>query len=88
MVYLFLKGNVQFILDFLVKDLKSGYLMIGLSILFENWFCIVGGEEMVVFMMFVCDCELVYEILLNCVQVLEILNIDCEFVDSLCIVIV
>ena len=81
--YPLLKGNAQFILDFLAKDPKSGYLMTGPSISPENWFRIVGGEEMVASMMPACDRELAYEILSNCVQASEILNTDREFADSL-----
>ena len=81
--YPLLKGNAQFILDFLAKDPKSGYLMTGPSISPENWFRTAGGEEMVACMMPACDRELAYEILSNCVQASEILNTDREFADSL-----
>lgn len=81
--YPLLKGNAQFILDFLAKDPKSGYLMTGPSISPENWFRTAGGEEMVASMMPACDRELAYEILSNCVQASEILNADREFADSL-----
>ena len=81
--YPLLKGNAQFILDFLAKDPKSGYLMTGPSISPENWFRTVGGEEMVASMMPACDRELAYEILSNCVQASEILDTDREFADSL-----
>ena len=81
--YPLLKGNAQFILDFLAKDPKSGYLMTGTSISPENWFRTAGGEEMVASMMPACDRELAYEILSNCVQASEILNTDREFADSL-----
>ena len=81
--YPLLKGNTQFILDFLAKDPKSGYLMTGPSISPENWFRTAGGEEMVASMMPACDRELAYEILSNCVQASEILNTDREFADSL-----
>ena len=81
--YSLLKGNAQFILDFLAKDPKSGYLMTGPSISPENWFRTAGGEEMVASMMPACDRELAYEILSNCVQASEILNTDREFADSL-----
>ena len=76
--YPLLKGNAQFILDFLAKDPKSGYLMTGPSISPENWFRTAGGEEMVASMMPACDRELS-----NCVQASEILNTDREFADSL-----
>ena len=81
--YPLLKGNAQFILDFLAKDPKSGYLMTGPSISPENWFRTAGGEEMVASMMPACDRELAYEILSNCVRASEILDTDCEFADSL-----
>ena len=81
--YPLLKGNAQFILDFLAKDPKSGYLMTGPSISPENWFRTAGGEEMVASMMPTCDRELAYEILSNCVQASEILDTDREFADSL-----
>ena len=81
--YPLLKGNAQFILDFLAKDPKSGYLMTGPSISPENWFRTAGGEEMVASMMPACDRELAYEILSNCVQASEILNTDREFAYSL-----
>ena len=81
--YPLLKGNAQFILDFLAKDPKGGYLMTGPSISPENWFRTAGGEEMVASMMPACDRELAYEILSNCVQASEILNTDREFADSL-----
>ena len=81
--YPLLKGNAQFILDFLAKDPKSGYLMTGPSSSPENWFRTAGGEEMVASMMPACDRELAYEILSNCVQASEILNTDREFADSL-----
>ena len=81
--YPLFKGNAQFILDFLAKDPKSGYLMTGPSISPENWFRTAGGEEMVASMMPACDRELAYEILSNCVRASEILDTDREFADSL-----
>ena len=81
--YPLLKGNAQFILDFLAKDPKSGYLMTGPSISPENWIRTAGGEEMVASMMPACDRELAYEILSNCVRASEILDTDREFADSL-----
>lgn len=81
--YPLLKGNAQFILDFLAKDPKSGYLMTGPSISPENWFRTAGGEEMVASMMPAYDRELAYEILSNCVRASEILDTDREFADSL-----
>ena len=81
--YPLLKGNAQFILDFLAKDPKSGYLMTGPSISPENWFRTAGGEEMVASMMPACDRELAYEILSTCGRASEILDTDREFADSL-----
>ena len=81
--YPLLKVNAQFILDFLAKDPKSGYLMTGPIISPENWFRTAGGEEMVASMMPACDRELAYEILSNCVRASEILDPYREFADSL-----
>lgn len=81
--YPLLKGNAQFILDFLVEDPESGYLVTGPSISPENWFRIESGEELVASMMPTCDRELAYEILSNCIQASELLGTDREFADSL-----
>lgn len=81
--YPLLKGNAQFILDFLVEDPESGYLVTGPSISPENWFRIESGEELVASMMPTCDRELAYEILSNCIQASELLGTDLEFADSL-----
>lgn len=81
--YPLLKGNAEFILDYLVEDPKSGYLMTGPSISPENWFRTETGEELVASMMPTCDREMVYEILTACVQASEILATDQSFADSL-----
>lgn len=81
--YPLLKGNAQFILDFLVEDPESGYLMTGPSISPENWFRTESGEELVASMMPACDRELAYEILSNCIRATELLGADRQFADSL-----
>lgn len=81
--YPLLKGNAQFILDFLAEDPKSGYLMTGPSISPENWFRTAEGEELVASMMPTCDRELAYEIFNECIQASRILGIDQSFADSL-----
>ncbi|WP_455672976.1 glycoside hydrolase family 95 protein [Phocaeicola sp.] len=81
--YPLLKGNAEFILDFLAEDPKSGYLMTGPCISPENWFRTESGEEMVASMMPTCDRELAYEIFTTCVQASDILGTDKEFADSL-----
>lgn len=81
--YPLLKGNAQFILDFLAEDPKSGFLMTGPSISPENWFRTDSGEEVVASMMPTVDRELAYEILSYCIKASEILGTDFEFADSL-----
>lgn len=81
--YPLLKGNAEFLLDYLVKDPKSGYLMTGPSISPENWFRLESGEELVASMMPTVDRELVYEIFSYCIQSANILNVDKTFRDSL-----
>lgn len=81
--YPLLKGNAQFILDFLVEDPKSGFLMTGPSISPENWFRTKNGDELVASMMPAVDRQLAFEIISSCIQATEILGIDHEFSDSL-----
>jgi alpha-L-fucosidase 2 len=80
--YPLLKGNAQFLLDYLTEDPSSGYLMTGPSISPENWFT-YQGENFVASMMPTCDRALVYEILSSTLQASRILNVDAAFADSL-----
>ena len=77
--YPLLKGNAEFILDFMVEDPKTGYMMLGPAISPENWFRIEGGEELVASMMPTVNLVLAREILSACVQASEILGIDRDF---------
>lgn len=81
--YPLLKGNAEFVLDWLIEDPASGYLMTGPSISPENWFRDENGEDLVASMMPTSDRQLAYEIFTNCIQASEILGIDQPFADSL-----
>lgn len=80
--YPLLKGNAEFLLDYMVENPDNGYLMTGPSISPENWFK-ADGQDMVASMMPTCDRELAYEIFSSCIQATQILGIDKEFGDSL-----
>lgn len=80
--YPLLKGNAEFLLDFMIENPDNGYLMTGPSISPENWFR-ANGENMVASMMPTCDRELVYEIFSACIRATEILGVDKSFGDSL-----
>ncbi|WP_455587757.1 glycoside hydrolase family 95 protein [Bacteroides sp.] len=80
--YPLLKGNAEFLLDYMVENPDNGYLMTGPSISPENWFK-ADGQEMVASMMPACDRELAYEIFTSCIQATAILGIDKAFTDSL-----
>lgn len=80
--YPLLKGNAEFLLDYMVEDPATGYLMTGPSISPENGFVYQGGEYCAS-MMPTVDRELVYEIFSYCIQSADILNVDKSFRDSL-----
>ncbi len=81
--YPLLKGNAEFILDYMAENPTNGYLMTGPSISPENWFKTADGQEMVASMMPTCDRELVYEIFTSCIQATDILGIDKAFSNNL-----
>ena len=80
--YPLLKGNATFLLDFLVEDPNSGYLVTGPCISHENWF-IYNGQPMGASMMPTGDRELTYEILSSTAKAAAVLGIDKAFADSL-----
>ncbi|MDR3328553.1 MAG: glycoside hydrolase family 95 protein [Prevotellaceae bacterium] len=79
--YPLLKGNAQFLLDFLVKDPHSGYLLTGPCISPENGFR-YQGQGLSASMMPTGDRALTHEILSACVQAAQALGIDKAFADS------
>ena len=80
--YPLLKGNAEFLLDYMTEDPSTGYLMTGPSISPENGFRAQGSEHCAS-MMPAVDRELAYEIFSYCIQSADILNIDQSFRDSL-----
>lgn len=79
--YPLLKGNAEFLLDYMTVDPNSGYLVTGPSISPENSFGYNGGNYCAA-MMPTVDRVLVYEILNACVRSCDILGIDKDFADS------
>ena len=79
--YPLLKGNAEFLLDYMAEDPNTGYLVTGPSISPENSFGYNGGHYCAA-MMPTVDRVLVYEILNACVRSCEILDIDKGFADS------
>ncbi|NDV80990.1 glycoside hydrolase family 95 protein [Bacteroides sp. 51] len=80
--YPLLKGNAEFLLDYMVVHPGNGYLMTGPSISPENSFRYEGGEH-AASMMPTCDRVLAHEIFSSCVAASKILDIDHSFADSL-----
>ncbi len=76
--YPILKGNAEFLLDYMIKDPRNGYLVTGPSISPENSF-LYQGENLCASMMPTCDRILVYEIFQACIESAQILNIDQDF---------
>lgn len=80
--YPLLKGNAQFLLDYMVEDPKTGYMVTGPSISPENSFG-WNGQNLCAAMMPTCDRVFAYEIMNACISSSELLNIDKPFADSL-----
>lgn len=77
-VYPILKSNAEFLIDYMVQDPKTGYLMTGPSTSPENAFS-YKGEVLSISMMPACDRQLVYEAFTSCIAASEILGIDASF---------
>lgn len=80
--YPLLKGNADFLLDFMTEDPNTGYLVTGPCISPENSFGF-NGQHLGASMMPTCDRVLAYEIFTACVKAADILGIDKAYADSL-----
>lgn len=81
-VYPILKSNSEFLLDYMVEDPKTGYLMTGPSTSPENAF-VHDGQVLSLSMMPAGDRQLVYETFASCMQAATILGTDPLFIDTL-----
>ncbi len=79
--YPLLKGNALFLLDYMMLDSVSGYLLTGPSISPENGF-LYEGHYQSASMMPTVDRVLVHEILSSTAQAAAILGVDSAFADS------
>ncbi|MBQ9285606.1 MAG: glycoside hydrolase family 95 protein [Bacteroidaceae bacterium] len=80
--YPLLKGNAEFLLDYMTIDPRTGILVTGPSISPENAFAI-NGQHVSASMMPTCDRTFVYEVLNATLQSALILGVDASFADSL-----
>lgn len=80
--YPLLKGNAEFLLDYMTESPDGKYLMTGPSISPENAFR-YQNKSLCASMMPTCDRVLVYETLNSCMQAAAILGIDAAFQDTL-----
>jgi len=80
--YPLLKGNAEFLLDYMTIDPRTGRLVTGPSISPENAFAI-GGQHISASMMPTCDLTFSREILNATLQSARILGLDKAFADSL-----
>lgn len=76
--YPLLKGNAEFLLDYMTETPDGKYLVTGPSISPENSF-LYNGHFLAASMMPTCDRVLVYEILQSTLKAAQILNQDKEF---------
>lgn len=79
--YPLLRENARFLLDYMVLDSASGYLLTGPSISPENGF-LFNGKYMSASMSPTVDRVLVYEILSDCSAASKVLGTDKPFADS------
>ena len=79
--YPLLKGNAEFLLDYMAESPDGKYLMTGPSISPENAFR-YQNKSLCASMMPTCDRVLVYETLNSCMQAAAILGIDAAFQDT------
>lgn len=75
--YPVLKQTALFLLDYMVEDPGSGYLLTGPSTSPENAF-LLNGKHLALSMMPTCDRVIVYEILNACQNASELLKVDEE----------
>lgn len=80
--YPLLKGNARFLLDYMITDPETGYLMTGPSVSPENSFR-KDNNQYGLSMMPTCDRELVFELFSSLVKASQVLGIDSAFRDSL-----
>lgn len=76
--YPILKSNAEFLLDYMVQDPKTGYLITGPSTSPENSFR-YKGSVLSISMMPACDRQLVYEAFTSCITASKILGTDEPF---------
>lgn len=81
--YPLLKGNAQFLLSYLVRDPRTGYLVTGPSISPENSFGLPDGGNWPASLMPTVDRVMVWEIFHACIRASEILGIDKSFAAQL-----
>lgn len=80
--YPLLKGNAEFLLDYMTVDPNTGHLVTGPSISPENAFR-YQGKSLCASMMPTCDRVLAYEIFNACIQSSDLLGKDRAFSDTL-----
>lgn len=80
--YPLLKGNAEFLLDFLTTDPRTGYLVSGPSISPENSFGCPQGHWPAT-MMPTCDRIFIHEIFSACIEASRILGVDRDFAAQL-----
>lgn len=76
--YPILKSNAEFLIDYMVQDPKTGYLITGPSTSPENSFR-YKGDELSISMMPACDRQLAYEAFASCIAASEVLGVDASF---------
>ncbi len=82
-IYPLMKGSAEFILDFLVKDPETGYLVTCPSTSPENNFFTAKGEEASVSAGSSMDNQIIRNLFRNCITAIKVLGEDAAFAKKL-----
>jgi alpha-L-fucosidase 2 len=78
-----MKEAAEFMVDFLVKDPNSGYMVTGPSSSPENHFKTTKGQTAHLNMGTTMDTEIVYDLFSNCIDAASLLGVDRSFAKTL-----
>lgn len=81
--YPVLKEAAEFMVDYLVKDPDTGYLVTGPSTSPENRFRAPDGQVAHLVMGPTMDIQIVYDLFSNCIDAAQVLQVDRRFVQTL-----
>jgi alpha-L-fucosidase 2 len=77
-IYPLMKGVAEFLVDFMVQDPVTGYMVTNPSTSPENRFIDENGNHCAVSFASACDIQIIRDFLRNCIRTFQVLNTDPE----------